>query len=61
MTPIARIRVATGVALVALCTLLLATACAPHAASPAPQRFNVIGFFTGKKDQAHISFLDEAV
>jgi hypothetical protein len=61
MTSIARIRVATRVALVALCTLLLATACAPHAAPPAPHRFNVIGFFTGKKDQAHISFLGEAV
>jgi len=61
MSSIARIRVATRVAVVALCTLLLATACAPHVAPPAPQRFNVIGFFTGKKDQAHISFLGEAV
>ena len=52
---------ATRVALAASCALFFATACAPHAAPPAPQRFNVIGFFTGKQDQAHISFLHEAV
>jgi hypothetical protein len=37
-------------------------ACAPaRVAQHSPERFNVIAFFTGKKDQAHISFLGEAV
>jgi uncharacterized protein len=44
------------------CTLLIASGCATsRPAPPNEPRFNVIGFFTGKQDQAHISFLHEAV
>jgi len=41
--------------------LALTSACATHVAKQEAPRFNVIGFFTGKQDQAHISFLHEAV
>jgi uncharacterized protein len=37
-------------------------ACAPgRVAQVSPERFDVIAFFTAKKDQAHISFVQEAV
>jgi len=40
---------------------VLASACATtHTAKQEAPRFNAIGFFTGKQDQAHISFLHEA-
>ena len=41
--------------------LFTVSACAAHGAKRAAPSFNVIGFFTGKKDNAHISFLHEAV
>ena len=41
--------------------LALTSACATHLARRDEPHFNVIGFFTGKKDDAHISFLHEAV
>jgi hypothetical protein len=50
----------TGIAL-ALGLCALAAGCAPVAARQSEPPFNVIAFFTGKKDQAHISFLGEAV
>ena len=46
----------------ALAALLISAGCShattSHAAEPA---FRVLAFFTGKQDQAHISFLHEAV
>ncbi|MBW8770069.1 MAG: ThuA domain-containing protein [Gemmatimonadetes bacterium] len=41
--------------------LAVTSACATHLPKQETPRFNVIGFFTGKQDQAHISFLHEAV
>lgn len=40
---------------------LLALACAHAARRPSEPEFRVLAFFTGKQDQAHISFLGEAV
>jgi uncharacterized protein len=42
-----------------LCIAALLCCAAPHPDIPAP-RFRVIGFFTGKEDPAHISFLRDA-
>ena len=48
--------------LVALAAVLLFTGCAhATAARRAEPAFRVLAFFTGKQDQAHISFLGEAV
>jgi hypothetical protein len=49
-------------ALFALGAIFLAAGCARATASrSAEPAFHVLAFFTGKKDQAHISFLGEAV
>jgi uncharacterized protein len=48
-------------AALALGAALLASGCAHAAARRAGPAFHVLAFFTGKKDQAHISFLGEAV
>jgi uncharacterized protein len=48
-------------AALALGAALLASGCAHAAARRAEPAFHVLAFFTGKKDQAHISFLGEAV
>src|SRR5688500_9406723 len=40
---------------------LLALACAPPVRRASEPPFRVLAFFTGKQDQAHISFLGEAV
>ena len=40
---------------------LLALACAPLVRRPSEPSFRVLALFTGKQDQAHISFLGEAV
>ena len=45
----------------ALAGLVLASACAHVAPRPSEPAFRVLAFFTGKQDQAHISFLGEAV
>jgi uncharacterized protein len=46
----------------ALACLLLVSACAKHVVPrPSEPSFRVLAFFTGKQDQAHISFLGEAV
>jgi uncharacterized protein len=47
-------------ALGALSILALLTSCAPGASDFRQPKFKVIAFFTGQKDQAHISFVDEA-
>src|SRR6476659_7694164 len=44
----------------ALIPIALIPCYATHGAKQSTPRFNVIGFFTGKQDQAHISFLREA-
>jgi hypothetical protein len=48
-------------ALLAALAALLATACAHAVARRSQSTFRVLAFFTGQKDQAHISFLGEAV
>jgi uncharacterized protein len=45
---------------IAVSVALLATACGGHVPRRDQPRFNVIAFFTAKKDQAHISFVQEA-
>ena len=45
----------------ALSIVVLVCCCVGIAAGPAKPRFSAIAFFTGKKDDAHISFLREAV
>src|SRR6478672_11892288 len=44
----------------AFIAIALMSGCATHVAKQSTPRFNVIGFFTGKQDQAHSSFLHEA-
>ena len=56
-----RTRLTTMAVAVALGLCAFALGCAPRAARQSQTRFNVIAFFTGKQDQAHISFLGEAV
>jgi hypothetical protein len=50
-----------ALAALAVGALLLASACARPLARRAEPSFRVLAFFTGKQDQAHISFLGEAV
>jgi hypothetical protein len=45
----------------ALSIVALVGCCVAVAAIPAKPRFRAVGFFTGKEDAAHISFLREAV
>src|SRR3954468_7517940 len=51
----------TGKAGKALSIVALVCCCVVIAAVPDKPRFRAVGFFTGKEDAAHISFLHEAV
>ena len=63
MTPTThiRLRLATRFALLAAGIALGLDGCSSVGSHPSEPSFRVLAFFTGKKDQAHISFLGEAV